>query len=124
MDGTGVLQTLIDASYAVHENMRGQAGGAISMGHGVLAEKSIKQKSNGKSSTETELIGMSDMLPHTIWLSYFLENQGYILKDNILYQDNQSAIELEKNGIILRNAEIESRIEIPPENADPNRTQQ
>ena len=41
---------------------------------------------------------MSDMLPHTIWLSYFLENQGYIIKDNILYQDNQSAIKLDKNG--------------------------
>ena len=41
---------------------------------------------------------MSDMSPHTTWLSCFLENQGYILKDNILYQDNQSAIKLEKNG--------------------------
>ena len=98
LDRTGVVHTWIDASCAVHENMRGQTGGTISMGHGVLIEKSIKQKLNGKSSTETELIGMSDMLPHTLWLSYFLENQGYIIKNNILYQNNQSAIKLEKNG--------------------------
>ena len=34
----------IDAAYAVHANMRGQTGGAISMGYGILHGKSSKQK--------------------------------------------------------------------------------
>ena len=38
------LFTWIDAAYAVHANMRGQTGGAISMGYGLLHGKSSKQK--------------------------------------------------------------------------------
>ena len=33
-----------------------------------------------------------------VWARYFLEAQGYYLKDNICYQDNESAMKLEKNG--------------------------
>ena len=34
----------------------------------------------------------------TIWTQYFLEAQGYAVKDSIVYQDNQSAMLMEKNG--------------------------
>ena len=71
MHESGMLRTWIDASYAVHDDCRGQAGGVISMGHGIINEKSTKQKLNAKSSTETEVIGMSDFLPNTIWLKNF-----------------------------------------------------
>ena len=37
-------------------------------------------------------------MPHIIWTNYFLNWQGYNVKDTILYQDNKSAILLEKNG--------------------------
>ena len=33
-----------------------------------------------------------------LWTSYFLEAEGYGINENILYQDNMSAILLEKNG--------------------------
>ena len=33
------LYTWIDAAYAVHNNMRGHTGGAISMGYGIMHEK-------------------------------------------------------------------------------------
>jgi hypothetical protein len=33
-----------------------------------------------------------------LWTRLFLENQGYMVRDTKLYQDNQSAILLEKNG--------------------------
>ncbi len=38
--------TWIDASYAVHENMRGHTGDAISMGYGVIHARTGKQKIN------------------------------------------------------------------------------
>ena len=51
-----------------------------------------------KSSTEAELIGADNAMPHMLWTRYFLEAQGYGIDENILYQDNMSAILLEKNG--------------------------
>jgi hypothetical protein len=59
--------------------------------------KSFKQKLNTKSSTEAELVGASDYLPYPIWAKTFLAAQGYALKENVFYQDNQSTIRLEKN---------------------------
>ena len=94
----GVLLTWIDAAYEVHEDMRSQLGGVVSMGHGVVNGKSMKQRLNSKSSTEAEVIGTSDLLPYSIWEANFLKCQGYELKENVLFQDNMSAIKMEKNG--------------------------
>ena len=33
-----------------------------------------------------------------LWTKYFLESQGYDVDENIMYQDNLSAMLLEKNG--------------------------
>jgi hypothetical protein len=92
------LLTWIDASYGIHPNMRGHTGGAMSFGTGIIHGKASKQKLNTKSSTETEVVGTSDYLPYNIWLQHFMEHQGYKLKSNVLNQDNQSAIKMEKNG--------------------------
>ena len=37
-------------------------------------------------------------MSQVIWTRYFLEAQGYGVNDNIIYQDNLSAMKLEKNG--------------------------
>ena len=92
------LYMWIDAAYAVHNNMRGHTGGAISLGYGIMHGKSSKQKINIKSSTESELVGMGEYVPYNIWFRLFMGAQGYAIKNNIIYQDNQSAIRKEKNG--------------------------
>ena len=92
------LETWVDAAYAVHPDMRSHTGGTMSFGTGVIHTKSSKQKLNTKSSTEAELVGVSKYLPYHIWLVNFLQYQGYDIKNKILYQDNQSAIRMEKNG--------------------------
>ena len=61
--------------------MRSQTGGTILMGWGSLHAKSSKQKLNTKSSTESDLVGMSDYLPYNIWWIHFLNEQGYKVKD-------------------------------------------
>jgi hypothetical protein len=96
--GLSELFTWIDASYATHEDMKGQTGGCMSMGWGMIHCKSGKQKLNVKSSTETEVVGTSEYLPHNLQGVMFLEEQGYTLQRNLLYQDNQSAIKMESNG--------------------------
>lgn len=88
----------VDASYAVHPNMRSHTGGALSLGLGVIYGTSMKQKLNTTSSTEAEVVGTHDVMPQDLWTLYFLKAQGYIIKDNVLYQDNLSSILLEKNG--------------------------
>ncbi len=37
-------------------------------------------------------------MPAVLWTRYFLRCQGYEVNDNIMYQDNKSAILLERNG--------------------------
>ena len=70
----------------------------MTLGNGALYSKSSKQKLNTKSSTEAELVAASDMSGQILWTKCFLQAQDYKVKRNILYQDNKSAILLEKNG--------------------------
>jgi hypothetical protein len=97
-DNLTSMDTWIDASYAVHADMKSHTGGAISLGRGAAMSKSSKQKLNTKSSTEAELVGASDYVPNSIWAARFLSHQGYPLKTNTLHQDNQSAMKMERNG--------------------------
>jgi Reverse transcriptase (RNA-dependent DNA polymerase)/Zinc knuckle len=88
----------VDASYGCHSDMRSQTGGLMSMGKGSAYVTSIRQKLNTKSSTEAELVAVSDVLPQIIWTRNFLIGQGIEVRKNRLYQDNRSAILLENNG--------------------------
>ena len=97
-NGSGILKWWIDGSFAVHPNMRGHTGGGLSMGRGFPIVNSTKQKLNTRSSTEAEIVGVDDCMPAVCWTRYFMEAQGYGVRENIVYQDNQSAILLEKNG--------------------------
>ncbi len=92
------LHTWVDASYAVHPDMKSHTGGVKSFGLCGLVCKSSKQKLITKSLTEAELVGASDYLPNTIWMKHFLEGQGYSMGEIIFEQDNESAIKLEVNG--------------------------
>jgi len=94
----GVLHWYVDAAFAVHPNMRGHSGGALTLGIGFPISSSSKQKLNTRSSTESELVGVDDLMSLVIWSRNFLKAQGYVVKDNILHQDNKSAILLERNG--------------------------
>ena len=97
-DNLQVIKWWVDASFAVHPDMRSHTGGCMSLGKGAIYGTSTRQKLNTRSSTEGELVGVDDVMPQILWTRYFLEAQGYKVDDNILYQDNQSAILLEKNG--------------------------
>ena len=70
----------VDASHASHEDARGQTGGCIVMGNGVIHSSSTKQKINTKNSTETELVGASEYIPYALWLIHFFRSQGYEVK--------------------------------------------
>ncbi len=65
-----------------------------------LVSSSGKQKLNRRSSTESKLVRVDNMMSLIIWSRNFLKAQGYVVVDTILHQDNRSAILLEQNGKI------------------------
>jgi hypothetical protein len=97
-DNTSIIKWWVDASFAVHLDMKSHTGGAMSLCKGVVYGTLPRQTLITKSSTEAELVGVNDGMPQILWTRYFLEAQGYGVKDSIVNQDNQSAILLEKNG--------------------------
>ena len=88
----------IDASFAVHMDMKGHSGAMITVGTGPVSVSSKKQGLVTKSSTEAELVALSDMLSMVIWTREFLQEQGYAMATGIIYQDNKSTIAMANRG--------------------------
>lgn len=98
--GSGDIQinAYADASYGVHADGKSHSGLCIALGQGPVFVRSAKQKIVSKSSTEAELISVSDGCSQIIWSRDFLIEQGYQMGPAKVYQDNQSTIRLVKNG--------------------------
>jgi hypothetical protein len=55
-----------------------------------------ERHSNTKSSTEATLVGLNNMKPLILWTWYFLGAKEYDIKRKKIFQDNQSAVLLER----------------------------
>ena len=88
----------VDASFGVHPNLRSHTGATLSFGKGSPFAVSCKQKLNTCSSTEAELVGLNDAMSMILWTRRFMEAQGYMIRDNVIMQDNQSTMLLARNG--------------------------
>ena len=100
LEGEDTLSVLayVDASYGVHSDYKSHTGCVIGIGRGPIYAKSSGQKINTKSSSEAELIGLSDSTNQVIWTRNFLLEQGYNVGPATIYEDNQSTIAMIKNG--------------------------
>ena len=98
VDDLHVIKWWIDASLAVHPDFKSHSGLTMSFGGGAPITGSQKQKLNTRSSTEAELVGVDDFITKVLWTQLFMEEQGYEIERNVLFQDNKSAILLEKNS--------------------------
>jgi hypothetical protein len=92
------LQAWVDASFAPHDDAKSHTGLIIALGSGPIFASSTKQKLVTKSSTEAELVGISDSLSQVIWSREFMMGQGYEMKATKINQDNKSTITMIKNG--------------------------
>ena len=59
---------------------------------------SSKQKLN---TTTAELVGINDAMAMILWVYHFLETQGYNISHNVIFQDNESTMQLAKMDNIL-----------------------
>ena len=92
-------EAYIDAAYGVNPDAKSQTGCSMGIGgKGFVYNKSSKQHIVTKSSTEAELVALSDMANQAIHQRNFLEAQGYQKLPAKLYQDNQSTITLVNKG--------------------------
>ena len=92
------MMTYADASFATHpDGMKSHSGILLSIGRGPVLVKSSKQKLVTKSSTEAELVALSDATSLSIHELQFLKAQGIELVANLM-QDNTSTIKLAENG--------------------------
>jgi hypothetical protein len=97
-DDSNSIKWYVDASFAVHKDMRSHTGATLTLGKGVICSISMKQKINTCSSTEAELVGVDDVVSKVLWTKLFIEAQGFKVDTNIIYRDNTSSMKLEENG--------------------------
>ena len=99
VDGIVTMEPYIDASYGVHMDMKSHSGMMVTLGEGSLLTVSTKQKCISKSSTEAELIAVTDLVAHAIEVKKISEEIIGEKIELIVYQDNESTIKIMKSGI-------------------------
>eukprot|EP00978_Attheya_sp_CCMP212_P035199 scaffold151672_cov35-Attheya_sp.AAC.1 len=94
-DDTQSMQWHIDATFAVHGDYKSHIGATLTLGKGTVMSVSCKQKIIMRSSTESELVGIDDVIAKMQWTKLMIEAQGF---KNIEHHDNTSSMKLEVNG--------------------------
>lgn len=93
------VSTYIDAAYGVHSGGKSQTGATMVIGDaGPVRVKAARQKIVTKSSTEAELVAVSDEASMSIYMRNFLICQGYTMGPSVIYQDNMSCMALIARG--------------------------
>jgi hypothetical protein len=96
-----VLHCSADASFGIHADRKSHSGMVLTLGAGSspIHVSSRKQKLVSTSSTEAELIALSEATKEVVWTRNILNDLGFpqILPTTI-EQDNTSAITLAENG--------------------------
>ena len=88
----------VDVSFGLYEDGKSVTEVAISLGGASIYIKSGKQKIVTRSSTEAELVGISDALSQILWTREFLLALGLTLGPATVYQDKKSTILLANKG--------------------------
>jgi hypothetical protein len=94
------VSAYIDAAYGVHTSSgKSHTGCVMVLGQArPISCKSTKQKIVTKSSTEAELVALSDSATHALHLRNFMMAQGYHMGPATIYQDNLSCMALVRRG--------------------------
>ena len=93
------VRLFVDMSYGVHVDGKSHTGSCVVIGDiGAVHCRSTKQGIVSKSSTEAELIGLSDSANQGIHTRMFLVKQGCTMGPVIIYQDNMSCVALVDRG--------------------------
>ena len=82
----------------MHSNGKSHSGIMISHGRGAILAKSAKQKIVCRSSTESELVTLSDATSLTAYKLQFMQSLGVKMNQAHIMQDKTSTIRMAMNG--------------------------
>jgi len=92
--------SMIDAAYGVHPDGVSRTGIMLFILGICIGAWTHKQKIVTKSSTEAELVALTDGCGHAIWMRNFLIHQGYTADPILIYQDNRGVIDLMNGNLV------------------------
>ena len=93
-----IVTVSIDAAYCNRDKKRSTTGMCVTLGTGIFVTVSKVQKTATKSSTEAEIVAVSDGMNIPLCLRDFITFQGYSKEPVHLEQDNMSCITLLQKG--------------------------
>ena len=82
----------IDGAHAVHTICKGHSESFVTQGKGAMINVYTKLGLATNSSTETEIVATGEQLPKCTWFRYFRIEQGELVKEDLLMQDNKSCM--------------------------------
>jgi hypothetical protein len=88
------LMAYVDAGYGIHDGGESRSGLVITLNGTPVMCKTAKQGIVTKSSTEAELVALTDGSTEILWIREFLISQGYNLGPTKVGEDNKSVITL------------------------------
>jgi hypothetical protein len=94
-----VVRLYVDASYGMHNDGKSHTGACVVIGDGGAVNcRPSKQEIVVKSSTEGELVAVSNAVNQSLSTRQLLMAQGYKMGPVILYQDNLSCMAMLATG--------------------------
>jgi hypothetical protein len=94
-----VVRLYVDASYGMHNDGKSHTGACVVIGDGGAVNcRPSKQEIVVKSSTEGELVAVSNAVNQSLSTRQLLMAQGYKIGPVILYQDNLSCMAMLATG--------------------------
>ena len=97
-EGPSSVHLFSDASYGVHEDGKSHSAGVVRVGNAPVNVKSQKQRIVTKSSTESELVCVSDTIGLAYHVKDFMEGQQVPIDVIDLHEDNTSTIAMMVKG--------------------------
>jgi hypothetical protein len=87
----------VDASWAIHDDRHGRTGIVVMLAGCCVGAWTFKQRIITLSSTESEIVALSDGVKHIMWYRQWLTAQGFSIGPTKVFQDNEAVIQLIKN---------------------------
>jgi hypothetical protein len=96
------IAAYVDAAFMCHDGMVSRSGLVVAIAGACICAVSRKQELVTKSSTEAELVALSDMSNNVLWIRQILEEMGYKQGPTVVHEDNLSTIALITNNVTHR----------------------
>lgn len=88
------LFAYVDAGYGVHDTGESRSGLVVTLNGTPVLCKTMRQRIVTKSSTEAELVALSDSLTEVIWCREFIQSAGFVLPATGVGEDNTPVMSL------------------------------